>query len=155
MIDLDKERITDKMDDLEQDLRELEEYLPEEVDEYLGSGMRRRACERAFQLACENLLDICHMIISDEGLGIPIDSKDAIQKLSQHDVIPESLGLRLEELTGFRNLLVHQYGKVDDSIAYRFLYSESGDFYEFLEEIERFIISKIDASGERQNVTRG
>ena len=139
MINLDKERITDKMDDLEQCLRELEEYLPTTVDEYLGSGMRRRACERAFQLACENLLDICNMIISDEGLGIPIDSKDAIQKLSQYDVIPESLASRLEELTGFRNLLVHQYGKVDDSIAYICLYGESGDFYEFLEEIERFI----------------
>ncbi len=37
MIDLDKERITDKMDDLEQCLIELEEYLPEGVDEYLGS----------------------------------------------------------------------------------------------------------------------
>jgi len=39
VIGLDKERITDKMDDLEQDLRELEEYLPAAVEEYLGSGM--------------------------------------------------------------------------------------------------------------------
>lgn len=145
MIGLDQERITDKMDDLEQCLRELEEYLPAGVDEYLGSGMRRRACERAFQLACENLLDICNMIISDEGLGIPIDSKDSISKLSQYDVISQSLASRLEELTGFRNLLVHQYGKVDDSIAYRSLRNESGDFYEFLEQIEKFIISKIDS----------
>ena len=144
MIGLDKERITDKMDDLEQCLRELEEYLPAAVDEYLGSGMRRRACERAFQLASENLLDICNMIISDEGLGIPIDSKDSINKLYQSGVIPESLSLRLEELTGFRNLLVYQYGRVDDSVAYRCLRDESGDFYEFLEEIEKFITSKID-----------
>lgn len=144
MIGLDKERITDKMDDMEQCLRELEDYLPAAVDEYLGSGMRRRACERAFQLACENLLDICNMIISDEGLGIPIDSKDSISKLCQHDVISQSLLSRLEELTGFRNLLVHQYGRVDDSIAYRSLRDESGDFYEFLEEIENFITSKID-----------
>jgi uncharacterized protein YutE (UPF0331/DUF86 family) len=145
VIGLDKERITDKMDDLEQCLRELEEYLPAAVDEYLGSGMRRRACERAFQLACENLLDICNMIISDEGLRIPVDSKDSIGKLCQCDVIPKSLSSRLEELTGFRNLLVHQYGRVDDSIAYRSLRDESGDFYEFLEEIENFITSKTDS----------
>ncbi len=142
MIDLDKERITDKMDDLEQCLIELEEYLPEGVAEYLGSGMRRRACERSFQLACENLLDICNMIISDEGLGMPNDSKDTIRKLSQHDVIQESLASRLEELVGFRNLLVHQYGRIDDSLAYRCLYSESEDFYEFLGEIDRFIGQK-------------
>ena len=99
----------------------------------MRSGMRRRACERAFQLAGENLLDICNMIISDEGLGIPIDSKDYISKLYQCGIIPESLSSRLEELTGFRNLLVHQYGRVDDSIAYRSLQDESGDFYEFLD----------------------
>jgi len=59
VINLDIERIIDKMDDLEKCLRELDEYLPEGVDAYLRSGMRRRACERAFQLAGENLLDIC------------------------------------------------------------------------------------------------
>lgn len=154
MIDLDYERMTDKMDDLEQCTRELEEYLPEGVDDYLESGIRRRACERTFQLACENLLDICNMIISDDGLGMPHDSKDAIRKLSQHNVISKSLASRLEELTGFRNLLVHQYGRVDDSLAYGCLYDESGDFYEFLEEIERFITSKRCGSGEHQDVER-
>ena len=142
MIGLDNERITDKMDDLEQCLRELEEYLPEGVDEYLGSGMRRRACERAFQLSCENLLDICNMIISDEGLGMPRDSRDAVRKLVRHGVLSKSLASRLDELIGFRNLIVHQYGRVDDSVAHRCMYSESGDFYEFLGEIERFITSK-------------
>jgi len=82
VINLDIERIIDKMDDLEKCLRELDEYLPEGVEEYLRNGMRRRACERAFQLACENLLDICNMIISDEGLGMPRDSRDTIRKLA-------------------------------------------------------------------------
>ncbi len=70
--------------------------------------MRKRACERAFQLACENLLDICNLIISDEGLGIPADSKDTVRKLGEYNVISMSLASKLEELVGFRNLLVHQ-----------------------------------------------
>ena len=65
-------------------------------------------------------------------------------------MISEALTLRLEELIGFRNLLVHQYGRVDDSRAHEQLYGESGDFYEFLEEVERFITSKRDGSGECQ-----
>jgi len=150
VINLDIERIIDKMDDLEKCLRELDEYLPEGVEEYLRNGMRRRACERTFQLACENLLDICNMVISDEGLGMPRDSGDTVRKLASHNMISESLALRLEELIGFRNLLVHQYGKVDDSRAHKHLYGESGDFYEFLEEIERFITSKRDGYSERR-----
>ncbi|RZN32423.1 MAG: DUF86 domain-containing protein [Methanosarcinales archaeon] len=146
---MDIERIIDKMDDLEKCLRELEEYLPEGVDAYLRSGLRRRACERAFQLACENLLDICNMIISDEGLGMPRDSRDSVQKIASHNMISESLASRIGELIGFRNLIVHQYGRVDDCRAHKQMYGESGDFYEFLEEIERFITSKRDESGER------
>ncbi len=56
---LDKDRIFEKIDGLENYLRELEEYLPEREEEYLNNGLIKRACERAFQLASENLLDIC------------------------------------------------------------------------------------------------
>jgi len=70
MISLDKDRLLEKMDDLEKYLRELEEYLPDEKEDYLKNGLRKRACERAFQLASEDLLDICNLIISDEGFGI-------------------------------------------------------------------------------------
>jgi uncharacterized protein YutE (UPF0331/DUF86 family) len=75
---LDKDRILEKIHELEKYLRELEEYLPEEEEDYLNSGLRKRACERAFQLASENLLDICNLIISEKGFGIPTDSKDSI-----------------------------------------------------------------------------
>lgn len=139
MIFLDKDRILEKMDELEKYLRELDEYLPEEEEKYLNSGLIKRACERAFQLASENLLDICNLIISEKGFGIPTDSKDCIRKLAENGVISGSLSTRLEELVGFRNLLVHQYGRLDDSRAYSYLNMESKDFYEFIETIDKYI----------------
>jgi uncharacterized protein YutE (UPF0331/DUF86 family) len=139
MISLDKDRLLEKIDELEKYLRELEEFLPDEEDDYLKNNLRKRACERAFQLASEDLLDICNLIISEEGFGIPTDSKDSIRKLSENGVIPEPLSSRLEELIGFRNLLVHQYGRIDDSKAYSFLNLESKDFYEFIETIDRYM----------------
>ena len=136
---MDKDRILEKIDELEKYLRELEEYLPEEKEDYLNNNLRKRACERAFQLASENLLDICNLIISEKGFGIPTDSKDSVRKLAENGIIPGSLSARLEELVGFRNLLVHQYGHVDDSRAYYYLNEESKDFYEFIEIIDKFI----------------
>ena len=136
---MDKDRILEKIDELEKYLRELEEYLPEEEEDYLNSGLKKRACERAFQLASENLLDICNLIISEKGFGIPTDSKDSIRKLAENGVITGLLSIRLEELVGFRNLLVHQYGHIDDSRAYSYLKIELKDFYEFIETIDRYI----------------
>jgi uncharacterized protein YutE (UPF0331/DUF86 family) len=139
---LDNDRLLEKMDELEKYLRELDEYLPEEEEGYINNGLRKRACERASQLAAENLLDICNLIISEKGFGIPTDSKDCIRKLAENGVIPASLSSRLEELVGFRNLLVHQYGRIDDSRAYSYLNLESKDFYEFIEVIDKYIHKK-------------
>lgn len=139
---MDKDRLIEKMDELEMYLRELEEYLPDDKEEYLKNGMSKRACERTFQLACEDILDICNLIISDEGLGIPADSKDTVRKLAEHSILENSLASRVEELIGFRNLLVHQYGRVDNSRAYTYLHNELHDFYEFLEAIETYIDSR-------------
>jgi len=139
MMIMDTDRLLEKINELEKYLRELDEYLPEEEEDYLRDGLRKRACERAFQLASENLLDICNLIISEKGFGIPTDSKDCVRKLAENGVIPVSLSSRLEELVGFRNLLVHQYGHVDDSRAFSYLHLESKDFYEFIEIIDKYI----------------
>ena len=139
MMKLDNDRILEKIDEMENYLRELEEYLPEQEEDYLNNSLRKRACERAFQLASENLLDICNLIISEKGFGMPSDSKDSVRKLAENRVLPASLSTRLEELVGFRNLLVHQYGRVDDSRSYSYLNMELKDFYEFIEIIDRYI----------------
>ncbi len=65
--------------------------------------------------------------------------KDSIRKLAENTVLPASLSTRLEELVGFRNLLVRQYGTVDDSRAYTYLNLELKDFYEFIETIDKYI----------------
>ena len=139
MMFMDNDRLLEKIDELENYLRELEEYIPDQEEDYLNNGLRKRACERAFQLASENLLDICNLIISEKGFGMPSDSKDSVRKLAENRVLPASLSTRLEELVGFQNLLVHHYGRVDDSRSYSFLNMELKDFYEFIEIIDEYI----------------
>lgn len=139
---LDNDRILEKIDEMENYLMELEEYLPEQEEDYLNNGLRKRACERAFQLASENLIDICNLIISEKGFGIPASSKDSIMKLAENKILPAPLSSRLEELIGFRNLLVHQYGRIDDSRSFSFLNMELKDFYEFIEIINSYIENK-------------
>ncbi len=138
---MDTERIKDKMSELLVYIAELDEDLPDAEDEYLEERRTRRACERTFQLACEDILDICNLIIADKGLGLPKDNRDAIRKLADNKIIPKKLSDRLEDMVGFRNLLVHRYGKVDDSRAYHYLKEEIDDLYEFAETIEKLIES--------------
>jgi len=64
------------------------------------------------------------LIIAGKALGLPKDNRDSIQKLADIQIIPAKLSARLEDMVSFRNLLVHRYGKVDDSRAYHFLKDE-------------------------------
>jgi len=138
---MDTERIRDKMDNLERYLEELEADLPQTMEGYLENRIIRRGCERTFQLASEELLDICNLIISEKRLPVPKDSRDSIRKLAEADIITGEMSSKLQDMVGFRNLLVHKYGKIDDSKAYDYLGNEMADLYEFLEIIEKFLTS--------------
>jgi uncharacterized protein YutE (UPF0331/DUF86 family) len=136
---MDIERIKDKLSELKVYLMELDEDIPEDEEEYIEERIPRRACERTFQLACEDVIDICNLIIAGKALGLPKDNRDAIKKLSDNKIIPSKLSARLEDMVSFRNLLVHRYGKVDDSRAYHYLKEEKDDLLEFILTIEKVI----------------
>ncbi len=136
---MDIERIKDKLSELQVYITELNDDIPDEEDEYLEDRVTRRACERTFQLACEDVLDICNLIIAGKGLGLPKDNRDAIRKLADNKIIPKKLEAQLEDMVSFRNLLVHRYGNVDDSRAYHYLKEDIDDLYEFAEMINKLI----------------
>jgi len=136
---MDIERIKDKLSELKVYIMELDEDIPEDEEEYIEDRIPRRACERTFQLACEDVLDICNLIIAGKALGLPKDNRDSIKKLSDNKIIPEKLSTRLEDMVSFRNLLVHRYGKVDDSRAYHYLKEEIGDLSDFTLIIDNLI----------------
>lgn len=138
---LDIERIRDKLSELQSYLIELEEDIPDSMDEYLEQRITKRACERTFQLACEDVLDICNLIIAGRGFMLPKDNRDAIGKLTENKIIPEKLSSGLQDMVSFRNLLVHRYGKVDDNRVYLHLKEETIDLYKFIEAIDDFIES--------------
>lgn len=136
---MDTERIKDKLSELLVYIAELDEDIPDTEDEYIEERRTRRACERTFQLACEDVLDICNLIIAGKSLGLPKDNRDAIRKLADDKIIPKKLSDSLEDMVSFRNLLVHRYGKVDDSRAYQYLKEDIDELYEFAETIEKLI----------------
>jgi uncharacterized protein YutE (UPF0331/DUF86 family) len=133
------ERIRDKLDELGGYLSELEEDLPSSEEEYLENRVKRRACERTFQLACEDLVDVCNLIISEKKFQLPKDTRDSIKRMEEARIIPGVLSSKLQDMIGFRNLLIHKYGKVNDSRAYNYFEHEVADLYEFIRSVESFL----------------
>ena len=88
--------------------------------------------ERHLQIAIQATIDIGQHIAADMDLGLPTDYRDVFRILAKHKIIPKDLGMRMEAMTGMRNILVHDYLEVDPHRIYNALRNDLADFDEFV-----------------------
>lgn len=139
---MDKQRILAKIDELDKYLEELESIKPTDLDDYKNSIENKRACERLLQISIESVIDICSIIFSDLKLGLPADEDIIFEKLADKKIISKETAAILKNMKGFRNVLVHKYGKVEDEIVFELIREKLGDFDKFKEEILKVINKK-------------
>ena len=136
---MDQEKILSKFEELELYLEELEQIKPNNFKEYESSIEKKRSCERLLQISIESVLDICNILVTKLRIGIPSDEDDLFEKLGNKKVISKKMIKILKEMKGFRNILVHRYGKIEDERVFEILSEKLGDFDKFREEIADFL----------------
>jgi uncharacterized protein YutE (UPF0331/DUF86 family) len=130
----ERDRILSKVAELDGYLRELEEIRPANRAEF-DAVEKRRACERILQISIETVMNICQLFVAGMRLGLPAEENDTFEKLVRARVISRDLASTLQRMKGFRNVLVHEYGNVDDDLVFLFLTTRTGDFLSFRQEI--------------------
>jgi uncharacterized protein YutE (UPF0331/DUF86 family) len=130
---MDSQRIMLKIRELEHYCDELQELIPSSKEEYLKSLRIRRAIERQLQIMIECVIDISFLVIKNLHLNVPTDEDSLFDLLKSYITNP----LKMKEMKGFRNLLVHRYGNVDDSKVYQFLTTEIEDFQIFINDVKK------------------
>ncbi len=135
---IDRDRVLAKLDELDGYLRELRSIAPERLEDYLRIETKR-ACERLLQVAIESVIDVCALLVTGLRLGLPGDEDDLFEKLSGRGVISTAMAVTLRRMKGFRNLLVHEYGRVDDAIVFDAVQKRLGDFDGFKREVLAFL----------------
>ena len=76
--------------------------------------------ERYLQLSCQVIIDTLNLLIIEEGIEKPDSRLEIISFLFNKGIISENLFSRLEGVVGFRNILVHEYGKIDHKRTYQY-----------------------------------
>ena len=131
---LDHERILAKIDELEGYQRELLQIAPDSIDEY-HKIEKKRACERLLQISIETVIDVCHLMVKGLRLGLPAEEDDLFEKLAAAGMISQGMKEKTKRMKGFRNILVHRYGDIDDRIVYEMATERLGDFEAFKKEV--------------------
>ena len=76
------------------------------------------SAERYLQVAIQAVLDSCNHIVADQGLEAPSEYRQVAEIMAEQKVLPARLSKRIGAMIGLRNILVHEYLKVDRRIVY-------------------------------------
>lgn len=99
----------------------------------------RWALERGLQLGAEIVLDIGNHILSAHFGVSAADHEDVIAQLRANGVLDEPERTRLRGLGGFRNILVHDYVRLDPSRVDHFAARAPDDFSAFVRAVRRWM----------------
>lgn len=133
-------RIEDKIKQIEKFLKELKQIVPSDFDEYKSSFEKKAACERYAEKIIEAVTDIAFLIVKYKRFDIPEDDIDAFRILMDNKIINKELFERLSRAKGMRNIIAHEYGKIDDRIVFDALHKElEKDINKFIKEISGIV----------------
>lgn len=74
------------------------------------------AVGRNIQLACERSIDMANRVIRMRKLGVPKESRESFTILYTAKIISQPMSQSLVAMVGFRNILVHEYTKLNTDI---------------------------------------
>ncbi len=118
------------MGELLERLARLEPLRARSRSEFDQDPYLRDIVERNLELAAQCVIDISHRIITLTGAPKPQDYYGAILQMGELGVVPPEFARRLAPLAGLRNILIHEYLKIDWDEVHKNL--------DRLEEISRF-----------------
>lgn len=128
-------KIIAKLQKLDEYLGYLGEIQKVNKDNFIKDYHFYGLAERYFQLSIEVLLDIGKLIITVKSLKRPDDNQDIFVVLCDSNIVSKKLTEKLVGIANFRNILVHDYEKIDREIIFEKLQKNLNDFKDFKKEI--------------------
>ena len=95
------------------------------------------AVERYLYLLCQATIDFAEAVISYANLRKPGTYGEVFEILAEgNGLISQEISSKMKSMSGFRNILAHEYGKVDFEEVYKTLIKDIEDINKFIDEIK-------------------
>jgi len=136
---IDRELIEEHLQKMEEALARLAKYQdlsPEVLNSDLGLQW---ILEKGLQVLIQNLLDIGAHVLAGGFKNDWDDYSQIIRKLAVHGVIPSAFADKIKGMAGLRNILVHDYLRVDLEKLIEFVQFRLEDFLVFMRLIREYL----------------
>ena len=139
---LDKERLEKYLDELAAETIDIEKIISQKdkkksdglPDPYILKSLKYSTIVIAEAIAStlQHILAKRHNVVIDGYMAVFTESKE-------HKVISTELLTKLQPFIRFRNMLVHQYWRVDDKVFMKNLKNGLNDFRVFVNQVRKII----------------
>jgi uncharacterized protein YutE (UPF0331/DUF86 family) len=126
----DRDVVLAKVDIIQRYLRRIRETTgldPNSLDNIDKQDIFVLNLQRAVQAA----IDLAAHIVASEGIGLPEAIKDNFRLLRNAGIIGDSLTSRMESMSGFRNIAIHDYQAMSIDILKSILSKHLKDLEDF------------------------
>ncbi|MBT9172000.1 MAG: hypothetical protein DDT21_00376 [Syntrophomonadaceae bacterium] len=132
---VDRDFIQRKTDRLVEYITDLEDQRHISVADWETNKMLRNHLERTLQKTVESCLDIGKHLIAGMNLRTPEDYKDIMVILTEAGILPQEKLSKFKKMAQFRNIIVHDYEKIDPHIILDILRQDLDDLRLFARAI--------------------
>lgn len=108
-------------------IREVTSLDPASLDDINRQDIFVLNLQRAIQAS----IDLASHIVASEGLGLPETVRDNFALLRDKNVIDPETASKMEKMTGFRNIAIHNYQALNLDILKSILSSNLKDLEDF------------------------
>jgi uncharacterized protein YutE (UPF0331/DUF86 family) len=136
---VDRDLVRRRLTLLESYLGQLASYRGIDVDAYRADWKTQRIVERTLHLAIEVCMDVADHFVAERRLRVPETGAEAFEILAEAGLLPVPLATALASMVGFRNILVHDYARLDAAIVIRVLRSDLSDIERFREVVRPLV----------------
>jgi uncharacterized protein YutE (UPF0331/DUF86 family) len=134
---IDKNLMIAKAAKVDEHLKRIKMKRSVKLEEFLGDLDRQESILFNLQMSLQNCIDIAAHIISDDELGVAGSTNEMFYVLQENGYLTAELTEKMVAAVGLRNLVVHEYGKIDLTKVYQNAHQNIDDLEEYLRAIFR------------------
>ena len=132
---VDKDLLLAKASSVKRHLKRVKEKSKVDSKAFLADVDGQEIVMFNLQMAIQNCVDIAAHIISEEGLGIPDSISEMFYLLEENGYLDKRLTEKMVKAVGFRNLIVHEYAKIEHKQVFDIAHKDVSDLNEYLRSI--------------------
>ena len=134
---VDREIIIAKASSVKRHLERVKKKVNVDLQTFLGDLDCQEIILFNLQMAVQNCIDIAAHIISEEGFGVPGSNNEMFYLLEENQYLSQEITEKMVKAVGFRNLIVHEYTKIEINQVYETARNDIKDIYHYLKEVFR------------------